>query len=297
MIYNSYMRNKKGPPRLGEAGQVILILILVMTVALAIGLSVIQRSLSDISTSSKVEQSSRAFSAAEAGIEKALRGDPSGVNFTDTASSAVVVDSGLLPAEKQPLEYPPISKEEVAQVWLADPNTLGEYYKQTTLEIAWGTPNIQDPEDRPAIEVTVVYLSGTYQSKKFYFDSNSARAGINRFQDVSANCSNSLPTFTTSMGPNRVFYCRNSLTGLSSALILLRARILYSSSSQPFAVLPFVTASCVVPSECSLPPQARIITSTGTAGETQRKVQVFQLNKVVVPYFDYAIFSVGEIRK
>ena len=42
---------------------IILILVLVMTVALAIGISVIQRSLSDISTATKVEQSSRAFSA------------------------------------------------------------------------------------------------------------------------------------------------------------------------------------------------------------------------------------------
>lgn len=290
MIYNSYMRNKKG--------QVILILILVMTVALAIGLSVIQRSLSDISTSSKVEQSSRAFSAAEAGIEKALRGDPSGVNFADTASSAQVTDSGLLPGPAQPLEYPPISKEEVAQVWLADPTTLGEYYNQTSLHIAWGTPTTNDDE-KPAIEVTVVYLSGTYLSKKFYFDSNSFRTSINRFTDVSTDCSNSPPiTIDTSMGSNRVFYCRNSLdlSGITPRLILLRARILYSSSSQPFAVLPRGPAGCVS-SACSLPPQARIITSTGTAGETQRKVQVFQLNKVVAPYFDYAIFSVGEIRK
>lgn len=268
-------------------GQVILILILVMTVALAIGLSVIQRSLSDISTSTKVEQSSRAFSAAEAGIEKALRNDFSGVNFADNASSAQVTDSGLLPLPTQPLEYPPkgISKEEVAQVWLADPNTLGPYYNQSSLEIAWGTPNIPDREDWPAIEVTVVYHSGTYQSKKFYFDSNPARASINRFDPVS--CSST--TIDTSMGLNRVFFCSNSLTGLSPTLILLRARILYSSESQPFAVLPVGGSS--------LPPQAKIITSTGTAGDTQRKVQVFQLNNVVAPYFDYAIFSVGEIKK
>src|SRR3989344_8166868 len=140
MSYNNYMKNQQGLPR-RQAGQVILILILVMTVALAIGISVIQRSLSDISTSSKVEQSSRAFSAAEAGIEKALRGDSSGVNFVDTASSAQVEDSGLRPRARENFEHPPIGKEQVAQVWLADPNNLDEYYKQTALEIAWGAPN------------------------------------------------------------------------------------------------------------------------------------------------------------
>src|SRR3989339_1641784 len=89
MSYNNYMKNQQGLPR-RQAGQVILILILVMAVALAIGISVIQRSLSDISTSSKVEQSSRAFSAAEAGIEKALRGDATAVSFPENNSSATV---------------------------------------------------------------------------------------------------------------------------------------------------------------------------------------------------------------
>ena len=71
-----------------EKGQIILILLLVMTVALGVGLTIVQRSLTDISTSTKVEQSSRAFSAAEAGIEKALQGDISSVNFPDAGSSA-----------------------------------------------------------------------------------------------------------------------------------------------------------------------------------------------------------------
>ncbi|MBI4038188.1 hypothetical protein HY387_00845 [Candidatus Daviesbacteria bacterium] len=285
-----------------QNGQIILILVLVMTVALAIGISVIQRSLLDISSSSKVEQSSRAFSAAEAGLERALRQNftsDSSFQVADLSNATAGVDiKANLPAANQSLEYPPISKEEIAQVWLADPVTLIKYYDQPWLEIAWGMPNIQNAQERPAIEVTVIYsVAGAYQSKKFYFDSNSGRASTNGFQDVSANCSNSLPTISTTMGPNRVFYCRNSLSlsGITPTLILLRARILYSSTSQAFAVLPW-GGSCGT-NACSLPPQARIVTSTGTAGETQRKVQVFKLDKVVPFYFDYAIFSAGEITK
>src|SRR5204863_1532604 len=80
-------------------GQVLLILLLVMTVGLAIGLSIIQRSLSDVSTASKIEQSSRAFSAAEAGIERALKGNCSSgscVTFQNNAQ-ATIQDSGLVP--------------------------------------------------------------------------------------------------------------------------------------------------------------------------------------------------------
>src|SRR3989344_5511027 len=98
-----------------ESGQVILILLLIMTVALGIGLSLVQRSLGDISTSIKVEQSSRAFSAAEAGIESAIKGNLTGVNFPDAKSSATVVST--VPELGQALEYPPIGKEEIAHFW------------------------------------------------------------------------------------------------------------------------------------------------------------------------------------
>ncbi len=286
-----------------EKGQVILMLILVMTVALAIGLSVIQRSLSDISTSSRVEQSSRAFSAAEAGIEKALRNDFTGASFTD--ASATVTGTDLMPcipgsagcaqgsgSPQIALEYPPIGKEEVVQTWLADPDTLATVFDQASINIAWGNKNIQNAGEKPAIEVTQIYAAaGSYNSQKFYFDSNSSRAVINRFQDASSNCSDSSSNINTTMGSSRPFYCRTSITGLTGPLKLLRVRMLYSNSSQAFAVVPVACAAC------SLPPQARIIESTGTAGGTQRKVQVFQLYKVVPPYFDYGIFSVGEINK
>lgn len=284
-----------------EAGQIILILILVMTVALVIGISVVQRSLSDISTSSKVEQSGRAFSAAEAGIEKAIQSDSPITTSVDLGNNSVLqsVEKADVPAANQALEYPPIGKEEMAQVWLANPSTLTQYYNEPYLEIAWGATNISNPDDKPAIEINVVYLAGSsYQSKKFYFDSNSNRASSNGFNSVS--CSDNPATLNTSMGNDRVFYCRNSLImtdlyNASAILMLLRARILYSSTSQPFAVLPW-GGSCGT-NVCSLPPQARIFTSIGTAGDTQRKIQVFRLNNVVPFYFDYAIFSTGDITK
>lgn len=281
-----------------EKGQVVLIIILIMATALGVGLAVVQRSLSDIQSSARVEKSQRAFSAAEAGIERALRTEQSG-GVDVGQGRAVVSVTPSLPEANQALEYPPISKEEIAHVWLVDPNTLNRYYHQPYLEIAWGTPNIQNAQERPAIEVTVIYsVAGLYQSKKFYFDSNSARAAINGFDDISAGCS--VSTVNTTMGQNREFYCRNSLImtdlyDVSATLMLLRARILYSSTSQAFAVLPWGGDCGNI--ACSLPPQARIITSTGTAGETQRKVQLFKLDKVVPFYFDYALFSAGPIEK
>lgn len=288
-----------------QRGQIVLILILVMTVALAIGLSVIQRSLSDVSTSSKVEQSSRAYSAAEAGIEKAINTNSS-INGPqpDLGNNSYIagVQKNDFPPTGQALEYPPLSKEEAAQVWLADPTSnlptcdvRKTCYNQPTLDAYWGNSST----DQAALELTIIYYAGgQYSSRKIYLDNASAsRIPDNNF-DVTANC-----TGTKQIGANTYqcykrlgdgvcnnrlgIHCTNN-DPLPSGLMLVRARLLYNTTSQPFAVGP--TAG-------SLPVQAGTFISTGTSGTTQRKIKVFKLDKVVPPYFDYAIFSAGDINK
>lgn len=275
-----------------QAGQVILILLLVMTVGLAIGLSVIQRSITDISTASKVEQSSRAFSAAEAGIEQVLRGGGLSVDFAEIGAKATVEDPGLLPAapalnqRQAPLEYPPLAKEEVAQIWLADYNSLANppppHYNQTSLDVYWGS----SLSDKAALEITLIYYeAASYKTRKWYLDHPITRTPDNKFEQIACG--------GYSLGANQ-YQCQKTLESLpTTGMMLVRARLLYNSTSQPFAVQGVGTCG----TSCSLPSQSKNITSTGISGETQRKVKVFQLNKVVPPYLDYAIFSVGEIGK
>lgn len=273
-----------------EKGQIILILILVMSVGLAIGLSVIQRSLSDIQTSTRVEQSSRAFSAAEAAIENKLKGGAGTVNFTEIGSTAAVSGGDPAPAEvpagsqQAPLEFPPLSREETAHVWLADYTSTANpppgFYRQSTLDVYWGN----SASDRAALEVTLIYFSGGYQSKKWFLDHNITRTPDNRFEKVA--CSG------YSVGANQ-YQCKKTLDSLPAGLMLIRARLLYNSTPQP----PAFQATGTCGRDCSLPPQSRSIVSTGTAGETKRSLQLFQQYKVVPPYFDYGIFSVGAISK
>lgn len=272
-----------------QTGQIILGLILIMVVALGFGLSIVQKSLVDVSTSSKVEDSSRAFSAAEAGIEKALKSDTSDVNFTGNRSSATIYDSGLLPAlpaantRQAPLEYPPLAKEEVAHFWLADPNSLSNpptrFYNTNSLDVYWGNSS----SDMAALEVTVVYYDGTgYKSQKWYLDNSSAgRIPPNGFEQIicSGQCKKNLD-FSVFFTP-------------STNLILVRTRLLYNSTSQPIAIQAVGTCG----QDCSIPPQARELISTGVSGETKRRVKVFKIDKVVPPYFDFAIFSAGDIKK
>lgn len=294
-----------------QKGQVVLLLILVMTVALAIGLSVIQRSLVDVSTSTKVEESSRAFSAAEAGIEKVLSGGvPPFVDFSAENNSSATVTTYEIPAlpsggnRQDPFECPPgdsrLAKEEVAQIWLAHQDSSGnppaEYYKQSTLDVYWGN----SATDMAALEVTIVYygvdpVDGQikYLSRKWYLDHASAsRPTDNEFDKV--DCTGNIPGMPG-------YQCKKTLGDgsgvgngpLLSRLMLLRARLLYNAESQPFAVQG--TGNCG--SDCSLPTQAKVLQSKGTSGQTRRIIQVCQMDKVVPSYFDYAIFSENEINK
>lgn len=314
-----------------QKGQAILILILVMTVALAIGLSIVQKSLVDVSTSSKVEQSSRAFSAAEAGIETALRSvsNASCSNCQDFSGSKIqeIADVDKIPCipgqvacaqaanvQQAPLEFPRLSKEDVMQAWLADPQaslpacTASDIcYQQDTLDVYWGDPDHRYDLDKPALELTLVYydLNVTppqFKSKKWYLDPDSSRSGPsnNGFEDVSSRCGGG---HTPSGGVN-TYRCKYTLTNLPvptagvanrGQVMLIRPRLHYNQNPQYVAFQAVGTA--VPPTNRVLPPTARSIISTGTSGETQRKIKLYQIYNMVPPYFDYAIFSIGEIIK
>lgn len=286
-------------------GQLMLMLILLISVALVIGLTIIQKSLVDVSTSTKVEQSSRAFSAAEAGIEQALRLGNLSVSFENN-SQAQISDSGKIPkipsigSRQDPFEYPPLAKEDIAQVWLSDPDDNVKLpdctaidpakhqpvcYKQTSLDVYWGT----SASDLPAIELTFVYYSvGQYVPYKRYFDPITSRTSATNFEPVTCGGLNQVGTTN--------YQCYVKVNTLPANLMLLRARLLYNTTSQPFAVWASIPCN-LAGNACFIPPQARSITSTGTSGETQRRVRLFQINKIVPPYFDYAIFSAGDISK
>lgn len=309
---------EKDSPR-GEAGQIVLALILIMTVALAIGVSLIQKSLVDVSISSKIEASQRAFSAAEAGIEKALRGDTSGVSLSETGNlSYATVQGGTLypatavsPSQQDGIEFASLSKEEFAHIWLANPssssNPPGEFYMPTGvnppgtgrgIEIYWGNPGAE----KAAISIRIIhYTGGVYSTNAYYFDSDGTRASSNGFINASATGTNSCTNFTidTTEGSGRNFYCKVTITPSSSpafpasGLMLVRIRLLYNSTSQQVALRGLGNCG----SACSLPPQVTILVATGFSGDTVRRLKVFQIDKVVPPYFDFAIFSAGEIRK
>jgi len=101
-------------------GQILLITLLILVVAMTVTLSLLGRTTSDLNISTQFEESSRAFSAAEAGIEQELKL----INNTGTSTDVniggfAVCDKITTALEGATVEYPSlISKGDVVTVWL-----------------------------------------------------------------------------------------------------------------------------------------------------------------------------------
>lgn len=296
-----------------QKGQAIIILLLIILISLSIGLAVVQNSLNDVSTSTRTDQGSRAFSAAEAGLEKALLNNSTSTIDLLNNSTATVSINQQLPdptVTGQALEYPPITKVDFAQFWFLDPvnlASLGSAYTSTptdyvspTFTIYFGNCNRNPCEasiDSPAVEVNVTVFNKTtsvYTTYRSYWDSATRTNNFTKVNTCSA--SGYTPTNGTSSSATSNFYCNQQINWLGQASVpsnlvpvLARVRILYSNSAQKLALAPDSTKK--------LPVQASIYTSKGTSGETTRQIKVFREKKVVPYYFDFAIFSNTAISK
>lgn len=274
-----------------NSGQVVLMLVLITIVGLTIGLSLISRTVTDIKISTQMDQSGRAFSAAEAGIESALKsvvvgGQPSTVNLPDATGTYSIANIG---GNTAPLTFPVTSPNNAQIVWLADHNTdgtlnetSGNYPPSSSLDICWGT----NPNLKPAMVISLFYKSGS--SYKI------ARSAYDRYpSDHPPSPSNNFDTNLEENAGGSV-YCdgnyrfRKIITpqtdfgmGVADKLLFLRIRPVYENTI--FAVRPI----------SSLPTQSKVITSVGqtkNAGVV-RKIQVIQGNNELPSIFDFALFA------
>lgn len=272
-----------------KKGQAIIIILLLMAVALTIGLSISSQTATDIKISTQLEESERAYAAAEAGIEKALATKIGGSGTLDIGSSYNVTIETF--AEGHTIFFFPkkISQDDTKQVWLAKHNedgTLDEssYYDGSTLEIYWGDSSDLDP--KPAAEATLVFYDTDYDIKKYTFDPDSSRASANNFSVADSG------TYTFD---DKTFYFKGTVDldspcpSSTCKRLALRLRLLYNTTQQPFAVKP--------ESGKTLYSQGKQIESVGTAGNTTRKVVIFESYPSLPGIFDYVLFSGTNLTK
>lgn len=275
----------------GQSGQATVIILLIMVVVLTIGLSITARSITDLRISSQTEQSNRAFSAAEAGIEEALKtglqnlvgSGPSGQKPIGGATYKYTVESvgGASYAPDKP-----VAQDDVVQLKLDKTGLTSAYDGVNIYWIASGEDCDITSGNPAAVEVSIIYGDGPYN---MYKQTYAVKDRGDNFLQITAG------SFT--LGSKT--YCARTPTSGNGSLInfnssgitnpqLLRIRPLYNTSS---------LAVEAQPSGRQLPIQSYRVRSEGEAGGVKRTVEVTQSVPVLPAIFDYVLFSGAGLTK
>lgn len=293
-----------------QKGQILIIFLLILVVAVAIVLSLASRSFTDVASTDTSDQSNRAYFAAEAGIESALKkisgstGDVAfDLDFTNVNKTTARVNATpFLSGTDELYAFPSnVSRDDIAQVALLnDFNNLGSgSYGGNLLTIYWGNSNV----DIMAIEASLVYLdAGNFRVAKWGLDPS----GRNGFCGDVSVVQTGGTLFAGNLGINVTYQYKATINirngnyggggfvsggcqdqGLTmNSPVLLRIRTLYNNSSQPVGVLPEAGRA--------LPQQGFLVESSGsTDSGVTRKLRVIQPYPALPAIFDYVLFSGG----
>lgn len=247
-----------------QNGQALLIIVLVMVIALTVGLSLAARTIINLRNTSEQAGSQKALSAAEAGIEQAIKENTAPGSFSNsfpgaggesaryTTTVAPVSGSGSFllngPAGVA------IQRSDGVYVWVrpyADNFTTSW---SGDLTIYWGENSGNC--NNAALEVAILY--GTKDNpllRRIAYDACPARLSSNRFLAAS---------YIQNTISGKTLYNRAIIAGLANVLLIkinpiYKDAIIGVSGSSPLA------------------DQGKVITSVGTAGQSiTRKITVFE---------------------
>lgn len=254
-------------------GQVLLIVVLTMVVALTVGLSIASRTITNLKFSKQSEESQRAFSAAEAGIEQALKAAGTQTTLNSTLqennskySTTVTIQQGttfLLNGGSS------VEQDGGIDVWLS---TYPSYASPVTgnVTIYWNTSNQNTCNKSSATQsaLEVVLLSGTTNSPLF-----------SRY--VYDPCTR-IPNTGTVGGQGTVGdinFTHSAVVPVADGLIM--------------KVIPIYNSTKIgISSSVALPSQGSLISSVGTSGDTARKVVYFSsYPQIPLELFPYSLIA------
>ena len=274
---------KQKSPFRSEAGQILLVVVLVVIVVTTVGLSLASRSITSLRTSTEEAESQKALAAAEAGVERLLE------NSAPTTEGTI---GGTLANANYSASVLPLSatsflmnggnsvpKDEGADLWFtvysSDPIPADRYQNPWTgtINVYWGTDS-SNPCNNPAMEIIIV--TGTASnpvSKRYTYDPCLLRRSENNFGTPSGGETIENTALLYGSGPISV------VDGLIARVVPL-----YGS-----------TTVGVDGGATALPLQGSVINSTGTSGQTSRKIRVFKgYPQTYLPYLSYGLFVAAD---
>lgn len=291
MVILSLNGNKMKQQPLGQA---LLIIVLVVAVGLTIGIAAVSRSVTNLRISTEQEESARAFSAAEAGIERTLTGV--------SVPSDLIEGFNLIVQEKSiggeaDFVFQETAVGDTKTIWLIghddlgelDPSDLEEKYSADSIEVYWGNNDTAGNQDTtPAIEAVVLYkdVDGVFKVNKFAIDPNTGKN--NGFDDVDASGDFELTsgdqTFTLE------FFKTLTLPPDPAITYALRLKLIYNNDESHLLGVRGTEP---------LPLQGKCVESTATAKDSgvTRKAEQCQFYKTPPAIFDYVLYSEGSLAK
>ncbi|KKS32530.1 MAG: hypothetical protein UU93_C0006G0009 [Candidatus Amesbacteria bacterium GW2011_GWA2_42_12] len=280
-------------------GQALIIILLILAVITTIGLSVASRSVTEVSTSVTSDEGTRALSAAESGVEYALSMGSGGVN-SDIGYTVTVESQN---SSAQVILTDKLKAGEIGTVFLAPHSSNGmldttSTYNGNKFNVCWGKSGTPNDNSAPAIEVDLYYFEeNVYKISRLAYDPNSSRitSSNNNFSTLSSgfNISSDCPSgsafaFGTQIGLNA-----NGFGVSTNNLLFLQIRPFYNGDVAHVVGVKNGTGG----GGDSFPAQGTIITSTGTAGVSTKKVQVLQTYGAPYSIFTSAVFSGSDLVK
>lgn len=267
-----------------QKGQALLIVVLIMVIVLTVGLSVASRSITNLRITNDDENSQRAFSAAEAGVERAIKSECGNVscslagNFTENNTEFTTTVTPILGTQFIVKDGVQIRQDEGADILLSDYSADPTQSFITnpwsgTLTVYWGDGS--GDCTNAAVEIRV--LHGTKNNPQFdraAYDPCNARRTENKF---------SVPGAAGVIGSKTFPYSASVAIDSGSPGLLMR-------------VVPLYTNTVVGIKGCgtcaSFPVQGKQIDSTGEAGGTVRKISFVQsYASVPSEFFQYVLMS------
>lgn len=279
-----------------KQGQILVLVLLIIVVALAVGLSVAARNITNLRTSAQTEQSQRAFTAAEGGVEDVLS------KISKVASDLVSgsgVNSGCAILADQAECTVPVTDDISADVVVKSSSTYEstiELGNVGQIDLTGASGNVQiewakcgDPIDELSATLGVTQYfkepGGLYsQSRKMF------QGDPTRLTEFAVDP----PGWDNSVGP---VACGPGTDFRNSATVALDAPV--GSESVMLRIRPFWVKTTVKVTGQNLPTQIYNITSTArTETGITRRIQVSRTALPQLPaVFDYVLFSSAGVGK
>ena len=264
-----------------QRGQILLIVVLVMVTALTIGLSVAARTITNVRTSQEAENSEKAFSAAEAGIEQSLTHNSStNGSFSNNTTYKTTVNQ-ISGTQFTLNNGSAVFKDDAIDVWLSTyPNYANPWTGNITLYWGDSSDTCSQTEGTNTISaLEVVAVTGNKANPyvtRYAFDPCSQRSLDNKF------------TFISSGGgvvAGKTYSYRRTLSITSG--LFVRIIPLYGPTTLAVTGCDSANANC-----SALPSQGTVIEATGTSDNTSRKLVSYRsYPKIPTELFPYSLFS------